>query len=85
MVNRPGKAEGAPTREEIWAKHWFRQQQNSGYQLPSQNSRAGGRMADPNSRKPMFTADVRGMKVVFSSGEVRASVPSMSGGMWFDL
>ena len=85
MVNRPGKAEGAPTREEIWAKHWFRQQQNSGYQLPLQNSRAGGRMAHPNSRKPMLTAEARGMNVVFSSGEVRASVPSTSAGMCLDF
>ena len=85
VVNRSGKAEGAPTREEIWANHWFRQQQNSGYQLPSQNSRVGGRMADPNFRKPMLTAEARGMKVVLSAGEVRASMSSTSAGMCLDF
>ena len=84
-VNRPGKAEGARTREEITAKHRFRKQQNSDYHLPSQNSRAGGWAPDPNSRKPMLTVEARGMKVVLPSGEVRASVSLTSAGMSFDL
>ena len=68
----------------IKAKNRFRKQKNSGDKLPSQNPRASGRAADPNSRKPMLTAEARDTKVVSSSGEVRASVPSTSAGTWFD-
>jgi hypothetical protein len=83
VTNRSKEAERAPMREEVMAERWSRKHKNSRDQLPSQNARAGGRAADPNSRKPMLTAEVRDVKVVSSSGEVRASVPSTSAGTWF--
>lgn len=82
-TNRSKEAEGTPMREEVMAKRGFRKYKNPGDQLLSQNSRASDKAADPNSRKPMLTAETRDMKVVSSSGEARVSVPSTSAGTRF--
>ncbi|KIJ97003.1 hypothetical protein K443DRAFT_124211 [Laccaria amethystina LaAM-08-1] len=76
-TNRSKEAERTPMREEVMAKRWFKAHKDSGDQLPSQNSRASGRAADPNSRIPM-SAEARGVEVVSSGGDIWASVSAVT-------